>query len=192
MTALRKCSVCGDEKPKADFPRHRTLCKPCNRAYAREYRKGKGYHLTWYATNKDRALAATRAWKAKNPNYAQEYYQRNKPKINAQQAENHQRAPWKTQERTTRRRRARSTAAPSWGDQSAIREVYALAKFMTEIMGEPYQVDHIVPLQSPLVCGLHVVANLQVLPASENKSKGNRLWPDMPELEYGNLCDSSR
>jgi len=36
-----------------------------------------------------------------------------------------------------------------------------------------YVVDHIVPLQHPLVCGLHNDANTQVITAEENRVKGN-------------------
>jgi hypothetical protein len=41
-------------------------------------------------------------------------------------------------------------------------------------------VDHVVPLKSPLVCGLHCEANLELIPANDNFRKGNRHWPDMP------------
>jgi hypothetical protein len=50
-------------------------------------------------------------------------------------------------------------------------------------MGRPlnHDVDHIVPLTSKFVCGLHCEANLQYLPSRVNQSKKNRYWPDMPE-----------
>jgi hypothetical protein len=55
--------------------------------------------------------------------------------------------------------------------------MYQLATIFNRT-GMNLQVDHIVPLQSDLVCGLHCEANLQLLPASDNISKGNRHWPD--------------
>lgn len=47
--------------------------------------------------------------------------------------------------------------------------------------GRQVQVDHIVPLKHPLVCGLHVPHNLTVSLEDDNRRKGNRFWPEMPE-----------
>lgn len=68
-------------------------------------------------------------------------------------------------------------ATPAWlspAHRKEIKEIYEAAGYVSLITGEPYQVDHIVPLLGKIVCGLHVPWNLQVLTASENASKGNR------------------
>lgn len=67
-------------------------------------------------------------------------------------------------------------AMPPWlsDDQiDEIRDIYENA--------EPgYHVDHIVPLKSPLVCGLHVPWNLETIPDKANLHKSNDMWPDHP------------
>lgn len=70
-------------------------------------------------------------------------------------------------------------ATPPWADQAAIRKLYAEARALTKKTGELYVVDHIVPKISPVVCGLHVDWNLQVLHWLPNARKGNFWWPDM-------------
>lgn len=70
-------------------------------------------------------------------------------------------------DRKAKRRAQKLNATVSWADLRKIREIYRNCP-------EGYHVDHIIPLQGTLVCGLHVENNLQYLTSFENKSKGNR------------------
>jgi hypothetical protein len=73
------------------------------------------------------------------------------------------------------RRAKKIRAIPPWFEEEQVAKVYEMA---TEY---GFHVDHIVPLNSETVCGLHCWANLQLLSKEVNASKGNRHWPDMPE-----------
>jgi len=66
-------------------------------------------------------------------------------------------------------------ATPAWANFEAIRAFYRKAHRLTIETGVRHEVDHIVPLQSPFVCGLHVEYNLQILTSLENKKKRNYL-----------------
>jgi hypothetical protein len=77
-----------------------------------------------------------------------------------------------------KRRATKLQATPAWADLEAIKGMYKLAAIFNST-GINLHVDHIVPLISDKVCGLHCEANLQLLSASDNIKKGNRQWPDM-------------
>jgi hypothetical protein len=62
---------------------------------------------------------------------------------------------------------------PKWSEKQQISVVYEKAKELG------FEVDHIVPLVSDTVCGLHVWCNLQLLALQENRTKSNKVWPDM-------------
>lgn len=65
-------------------------------------------------------------------------------------------------------------ATPRWGDPEKVMAFYRERDRLTRETGVPHEVDHIVPLVSPVVCGLHCEFNLRVVPQKENRSKGNR------------------
>ena len=93
-------------------------------------------------------------------------YKRQKPEVEAA--------------KVAKRRSTLLRAIPKWANLAAIEAIYREANRIEKLTGMEYHVDHIVPLQSRIVCGLHCESNLRVLPATSNISKSNRHWPDMP------------
>ncbi len=69
-------------------------------------------------------------------------------------------------------------ATPPWLDDVQRKRMKQLYLSADAAKGE--HVDHIVPLRSPIVCGLHVPWNLQILNASQNYAKSNHIWPGHP------------
>lgn len=72
-----------------------------------------------------------------------------------------------------RQRRVR-IARPKWANLPEIKSIYEYAHY------NDLEVDHIVPLVSKIVCGLHCPANLAAVPPPYNRAKGNKYWPNMP------------
>ena len=76
----------------------------------------------------------------------------------------------KRHERIARQKRA----IPEWFEREKIKIVFEKAREFG------LEVDHVVPLKSNLVCGLHCWHNLQLLNKADNIRKLNRYWVDMP------------
>jgi len=118
-----------------------------------------------------------------------EYYERNKEQVIARAAARPveqrrlHREKYKAQNPelykafTSVRRRRHKNATPKWitsEQKLAMRNLYLKAQELTKIAGERYVVDHIIPLISPDVCGLHVPWNLRVITQEENLKKSNK------------------
>lgn len=61
-------------------------------------------------------------------------------------------------------------ATPKWSDRPAVN------RFL-DGCPEGFHNDHILPLNGKMICGLHVLENLQYLPARENLCKSNKVVP---------------
>lgn len=107
----------------------------------------------WYINNTEKAQSFHRKWKEKNPHMVCAII--------------------------AKRRAFKKNATPKWLMLEHIKQInafYAFAKKLENKYDKKFHVDHIVPLQNDLVCGLHVPWNLQVLPARDNIKKGNGLY----------------
>ena len=77
-----------------------------------------------------------------------------------------------------RRRATKLQATPKWLTKEHLEEIvkiYEFAKIIEKYFEIKVDVDHIIPLQGKEVCGFHVPWNLKAIPASRNRSKGNRV-----------------
>ncbi len=152
------------------------------------YRKNKEQILekqkTRYVTNKEKIAEKQKVYYESNRETILKrnkiYQQKDFAKASARKSKKayKQANPEKVTAMTAKRRSQKLQATPKWmtkADFAAIQEWYKLAKELQWLSEEKLHVDHIIPLQGRDVCGLHIASNLQILPASENVSKGNKV-----------------
>lgn len=190
------CTKCRVEKPLDEFNIHRgakngrqSACKECAKSIRKKWSSDNAERqrlnfATHYQKNKVTLDAACKKWNSENVERRREISRSS----NAQHADRVKQtgALWRNanrqlmRQRYAQRRALKHQSTPAWANSDKIAEFYATADGLGMHTGDWYEVDHIVPLKSKIVCGLHCEANLQVLVRRENRSKSNRYWPDMP------------
>lgn len=177
---MKTCTVCTQEKPLDAFSKQAkgrfgvtSICKACTSE------RGKRWHME----NRERSLAAKRVYAEANRDAAaaraRAWRESNAEKARMQAARWTAENPDKKRASTAKRRAVRLQAVPAWACMADVRRFYVLAEKLTRDTGITANVDHIVPIQSPLVCGLHCAANLTIATEFHNKQKGNLWWPHM-------------
>lgn len=166
---MKCCNQCKIEKPLDAFYKKKGAkdglfwwCRDCHKTYV----KAKYHKLAEDEAYRQAERERIRAFHKQNPEkikgWNARYLAANKPKLNAKS-----KAYVLSRERRT----------PDWLTQDdlwMLEEAYELAAKRTIMFGFRWDVDHILPLHGKLVSGLHVPQNVQVIPASVNRSKSNR------------------
>mgnify|MGYP003114242515 CR=1 FL=1 len=143
----KRCTMCAKVKPLSCFA-YKNASKKTYQVYCRSCKSE--YSKKHYINNREALI-----------NQCREYF-KNNPHIFVA--------------KTNKRRAKKLNATPDWLTVEQIDEIkakYKEAKELETLTGEKHHVDHIVPLNNVLVCGLHVPWNLQVIPASVNLRKSN-------------------
>lgn len=154
--------------------------------------KKRAYHRAWSAKNKDRLRKYYEKQREENPEglkrSARKWQEKNKEKVKEASRRYYERNRQKILEKTRQRNASlnsyysrtyqarRLKASPRWLNKSQkeqMKQFYILARRFSEETGIKHTVDHIIPLRSSTVCGLHVPWNLQVITLVENSKKHN-------------------
>jgi hypothetical protein len=169
---MKFCSQCKEElsldsfniRAKSSDGRD-ACCKSCRSIRRKNYKSTKEYNKKYYSENSTDMYLRKELWYKNNPDkkikHRKNYRAANLSKI---------------RESERLKNIVRRTRVPSWltlEQKEDINNFYKLRDEAIMLTGDSYHVDHIVPLQGKLVCGLHVPWNLQVLPADLNLRKGN-------------------
>jgi len=177
-----KVRAYGREWARKDAIANPGRVRPIANAYrANNREKYRAAYKKWLKKNPEKAVAATKAWRAKRPDWDRLYYAANADKIRARNRNSYQANPVPGRLKSRKYQGARRAAQPPWLTAihlAQISEFYEVAVALETQTGIEHHVDHIHPLRGRNFRGLHVPWNLQVLPGAENRSKNNRLLPE--------------
>ena len=147
-----ECKIISEERNKA----RRSL--QAKARYAKASEKIKTKVKSYVRANREAVAERQALWRERNKEVIRQY-RRDNSGIYAFHA--------------AKRRKKVRDATPPWADMDKIKSFYLEAQRLTESTGIPHEVDHIIPISHPLVCGLHHHTNLQVITKEENNRKSN-------------------
>ena len=181
----KTCTVCQRLLPLDSFHRDlrgygdgcRSKCMNCRNAD----------NLAYRVLKPDVTKAATKSWRDRNPSHVKQYARIYHAANRAKDAKRFRRWRLANKDRAAEKQAAyearKLMATPKWANRQKILDFYKSAKELSLSTGREWHVDHIVPLKSALVCGLHWEGNLQILLKEENCAKSNRHWPGCREFD---------
>ena len=145
----------------------------------------------WRLKNLERYKENTRRWREENHERFLVLNRKSRNKHGEQRRKKYREwavaNPDKRNSIGAKRRAAKKQAIAAWANSSAIKLIYSTCTKLTKATGIKHHVDHIYPLTSDWLCGLHVENNLQILTKTENISKGNRTWPGQLDCQKGSV-----
>jgi len=179
------CKSCVKIRSDAWYAANKSRKQATNRLWKRENEEDyKAWSARYYQENKERCNFLTNEWWKRHPEKLKEkgdrWNKRNRHKRLAASLAYQKVNAVRLNAKRARRKALKLNATPTWSDERAIDQYYLLANYLTNELGITFHVDHVVPLQSDVVCGLHTQTNLTVMIGSWNCSKSNKWWPDMP------------
>ena len=180
------------------YPIGKRTCPECERVTQAKYReknrvKRRELDKKWKAKNPEKARKSVQNWVKNNKERKKQidklYYEKNKERVR-----NNVKA-WTDKNRGAanslwaKRRAKKRQAVPQWASQEKIKAIYKKCTDITKTTGIKHEVDHIYPLQSKYMCGLHVETNLQIITKEQNNKKYNSTWPGQLDCQKGSVYD---
>lgn len=157
-------------------------CMACARSRVpseQSKRKNSERGRNWYLARREAELLRRREnYRINRDRYTKlnaEYRATRKHEQSARRRRHYEQNAHRYKAQSIARRDFTKRATPAWANMEAIHSFYRAAAEVSLSTGIKHHVDHVIPLRGKTVCGLHVETNLQVITATENMAKKDRL-----------------
>lgn len=186
---MKTCTKCRESKEFSEFNKQPTgknglksKCKNCEKQYhIINKERNNANSISYYNNNKEKIAIKSKTYNNKHiekRRITASTWNKNNPQRVADNNKTwNQLNSGKKNAASNKREAAKLQRTPKWltiEDFKQIEAIYRLSSTIQKITGIEYNVDHIIPLQGETVSGFHIVSNLRIITAEENKKKGNK------------------